>query len=284
MDLLEYGGSLIQSLLTELLSTAIAIPLVTYLVLKFFQNFRSARIWDVSGRLRQVFRPRPYPTLVLSTSSIYSGDARYSRPQTGIGQIRSLALFGSSLSRAYRADPDDRRILLSHECRISQGELTEDLIVIGGPKTNEIGLLLLKELAPRLPEGFSFAPETVSIRGKDTHTFALRFEGRLLQPSNDDEVVGLVLRTSNPLSPERTLTYVAGLGTYGTEAAARALLECTELHRPAPLTFRWWKWRFGGRPNAYLAIIRANLTGNQADSTTRSAVSPRVVNYTRLAS
>lgn len=74
MDLIEYTGSLLQSLLTELISTAIAIPLVTYLVLKFFQNFRSARIWDASSRLRQMFTPRPYPTLVLSTSSIHFGE------------------------------------------------------------------------------------------------------------------------------------------------------------------------------------------------------------------
>lgn len=281
MDLIEYTGSLLQSLLTELISTAIAIPLVTYLVLKFFQNFRSARIWDASSRLRQMFTPRPYPTLVLSTSSIHFGENNYRRPQTGIGQVRSLAMLGSSLSRAYRADPDDRRILFSHECRLDQGELAEDLIVIGGPKTNAIGMHLLAELEPQLPEDFSFAPRPDD-QGVPTGSFALVVGGVALQPASTDEVLGMVLRTQNPRSLDRNLTYIAGLGTYGTEAAARALIECHELHRPAPLTFRWWRWRFGGRPNAYLAIVRASLTGHHNDATPRSTANPRVVEYIRL--
>ncbi|MHA3725098.1 hypothetical protein ACXR2T_14615 [Leucobacter sp. HY1910] len=274
MNVVEVAGAVAQSLLVEIVSTAVAIPLITYFLLKFIESSKAARMWSVSSRVRQIFRGRTFPTIVMSTSSVHELSNGYKRPQTGIGQVRALALFAGSLSLAYRENIDENRVMFSQGCRVTQSEMSEDLIVIGGPKTNSIGRELLDLLSDQLPEGFSFAP--IELEGAPEPTYGIRYKGETLQPANDDEVVGIVLRIANPRAEDRLLTYVAGLGTYGTEAAARALVECRELHRAVPFTRAWWRWRKDGKPRGYIAVVRAGLTGHWGDASPRGATNPRI--------
>lgn len=285
MDLFTFLRDLAYALFTELVSTVIAIPLVTYLVVRFLQNLKSARIWGVSTRLRQILQPRPFPTIVLSTSAVYEGPGQYQRPMTGIGQVRALTWFGGPLGTAYRSHIDNTRVVFSDDYPITRDEFTDDLIVIGGPKTNSIGRALLDNgyLDGVLPEDFSFSIGKIPAPdGSSYRTFVLEMGGTQWQPANDDEVIGLVLRCHNPLSSlDRNLTYVAGLGTFGTEAAARALIENRLLHDPPPLSWRWFRvkiWHNG--KHAYLAIIGAKLSG---DGSTRSVGATRILARRELA-
>lgn len=284
MDLIAFLNDLSMALFTDILSTAIAIPLATYLIVKFFQNFRAARIWGVRTKLRQVFESRPYPTLVMSTSDVYTTETGYRRPMTGIGQVRAMARFGKSLGAAYRATIDDTRVVFSDEYQITRDEFTDDLVVIGGPKTNSIGNALLNggHLPGVLPDDFAFAPgEFTAADGTIGRAFTLRAGGTQWQPVSDDEVIGMVLRCRNPLSSgDRNLTYVAGLGTYGTEVAARALIECRSLHDPLPFSLRWFSDKTRRRGHrGYLAIVSAKLSG---DGNTRRVGSPTVRHLTAV--
>lgn len=284
-EFLAFFDDVLKSLVTDLIATIIIIPAVTYFSLRFFQNFRAARIWAVSTRVRQIFSPRRFPTLVLSTSSVYKGPNNYQRPQTGVGQVRALGVIAKSLSRAYRDDLDDRRLLLSADCNITQGDFTEDLIVIGGPKTNSIGKALLEEeLVGVLPAGFSFTTgDYIDEAGKHYAVDQLVAGGRRWAPEHSDEVYGMVLRCKNPRgATHQILTYIGGLGTFGTEASARALIECSELHLPTPLSWRWWRTCFSRKRFGFLAIVQASLTGNAAEGSTRSVVSPRIVHYEKI--
>lgn len=258
-------GDFIRGLIAELITTLIAIPLVTYIVVRFFQNFRAARIWDVQTKFGQVLNPRPFPTIVLATSGVHEGPGDYLRPMTGIGQVRALARFGKSLGGAYRNSLDETRVVFSEECHIHRDEFTNDLVLVGGPKTNKITRQLLQELRVGgvLPEDFAFETTTEIDSKGDSFTFdTLTFEGARYVPS-EGEVVGVVVRCHNPLSAsDRVLTIAAGLGTYGTDLAGKALVELWQLHQPAPFSPRWLKMKLGRkRKQGFTAVVSAKLSG-----------------------
>lgn len=218
MDIVDYGQRLFDSVITDFISTVIVIPVVTFLIVKFLQFRKAARVWGPSRSALDLWGPTPYPTIVLATSSIYQGANNYQRPQTGIGQVRGLAVFGSSLARAYRSVFDDRRVMLSHDCHLTRGEFTHDFIVLGGPKTNSVTRELLEtHLASRLPEGFEF--KTRDRDGAGGGYDVLTVAGAVTKPHNDDEVVGMVLRCPNPLGGHTGGRLVVD-GRNGLDAAA----------------------------------------------------------------
>lgn len=284
MDPAQIIGDLLIAVFTDLVATAVAIPVVTYIAVKFFQNFRSARIWGTTTKFRQVLQSRPYPTMVLSTSDVYVTASGYRRPMTGIGQVRALAWFGKSLNKAYRGSIDNTRVVFSEEYRITRDEFTDDLILIGGPKTNSIANALLNDgyLSGVLPEDFQFGRREETLDdGTRQEMFRLMLDGKIWEPRHDDEVTGVVIRCRNPLSAaERNMTYVGGLGTYGTEAAAVALTEQKRLHEPAPLSWKWLKRKFQRRGKyAYLALVGAKLGG---DGATRRVGETKVLAFREL--
>jgi hypothetical protein len=277
-EMWEFISSIGASLLTELIATVIVLPVATYLVVKTAQHSRAARMWGVSNRFLQIFQARPFPTIVISTSELREGKDGYSRPATGIGQVRALTLFAGTLPRAYRARLEADRVLFSVGCDLTQTEFTHDLVIIGGPKTNSVGKVLLEEhLSGSLPAGLSFREEGTHSGDDTASTFKLRFEGEVQEPAHQNEAIGMVIRAPNPLFPENHLTFVAGLGTYGTEAAARALTELKALHRPGFFSFRWFKWMVQRRPHGYVAIIRARLNGNVQNESPRVTSRPEIV-------
>lgn len=124
-----------------------------------------------------------------------------------------MALISASLRKAYRKAPLTN-IVFSHEP--IQKKIESDIIVLGGPKNNEIAGRFIDKfgLFDQLPEGF---------RWKVTG-------GESFLSEVEDEVVrvdyGVILQGTNPFSTNGT--YVAlfsGIHTYGTMAAARYFTE-----------------------------------------------------------
>jgi len=77
---------------------------------------------------------------VAASAQIDTG--KYLRPTTGIGQVRAIGYIIESLSAAY--DVKIENILLSTDQ--VQKQIEKDLIVLGGPKNNEITKLFLEKI------------------------------------------------------------------------------------------------------------------------------------------
>ena len=170
--------------------------------------------WLVFSRLpaRRMWRYADGDRLSLIVASSAQVDTgKYSRPTTGIGQVRAMSLLVPSLARAYRK-VDLEQVRLSS---LTPGkDLEADLLVLGGAKNNEITRKLLAGI-PGLP--FSAPAEVISWSGTD-------YEGVV-----DGEMVthdyGYVVRAPNPFAPSRRIVVIAGSHTYGVVAAARWLAE-----------------------------------------------------------
>lgn len=155
-------------------------------------------------------------TVVASSALIDTGT--YHRPATGIGQVRAMSILSPVLARGYR-DVDLERVRLSTE--VGGTDLANDLLVLGGPKSNQVADVLLKRLAPRL----SFTVEGTIIKwaGRD-------YDGSATGGAVDHDF-GYVVRASHPMHPHRRVVIVAGSHTYGTIAAARWLADQGGSHR-----------------------------------------------------
>jgi hypothetical protein len=146
--------------------------------------------------------------VVSSSAMVHTG--LYQRPVTGIGQVRALSLLSPLLRRAYR-DANLSEVLLSEE--LAGHDLNNNLLVIGGPKTNWLARDLLERLAPRLP--FTVTGTVITWGPSD-------YDGE----AEGDNVLhdfGYVVRAVHPLHPERRVVIVAGSHTFGTAAAAQWL-------------------------------------------------------------
>lgn len=170
--------------------------------------------WCVVRRLpaRRTWRYRGASELsvVLDTAHIDTG--RYQRPVAGLGQVRSLSLLIPSLTRAYR-DLDLEKARLS--AHVPGHEMEHDLLVLGGPKNNEVARRLLDAMAESLPFRLGGGDITwggTAYRGEAT-------EGEIARDC------GYIVRAPNPLNPDKRVVLIGGWSTYGTVAAARWLAE-----------------------------------------------------------
>lgn len=236
-----------KSLLIDLVSTLIILPVVTGAALYVLRLLPNRRIWAVR-RVPWRLDAASFPTIVVSTSS-FQETPRYRRPQTGIGQVRAIAAIAPSLSRAYGTGLDNYRLRMSFDCDLADPLYHGDLVTIGGPKTNEVTRLVLERIAAVLPEGFSF--ETA--RDGDGTSDRIVWEGATVDGATPGEVHGVVIRCANPLGRRGILTVLAGMGTFGTEAAAVAITTDPRL-RPG-LSESLHRTRF-----AYVALVRGEIT------------------------
>lgn len=170
--------------------------------------------WLIFSRLpaRRTWRYADGDKLTLVVASSAQVDTgKYSRPTTGIGQVRAMSLLVPSLARAYRK-VDLEQVRLS--ARTPGKDLEADLLVLGGAKNNEITAKLLDRL-PGLP--FTAPGEVIQWDGVD-------YEGA----TTGQDVVhdyGYVVRAPNPFAPGRRVVVIAGSHTFGTVAAARWLAD-----------------------------------------------------------
>ncbi|WP_262697652.1 MULTISPECIES: hypothetical protein [Streptomyces] len=149
-------------------------------------------------------------SIVLDTSHIDTG--RYQRPVAGLGQVRGLSLLVPSLTNAYR-DLDLEKVRLS--AHLPGYEMEHDLLVLGGPKNNEVAHRILDAMAGTLPfhlGGGAITWEGTAYKGETA-------DGQVIRDC------GYIVRATNPLNPNKRVVLIGGWSTYGTVAAARWLAE-----------------------------------------------------------
>ncbi|KAA0935847.1 hypothetical protein [Streptomyces apricus] len=123
--------------------------LVRWLVVR---RLPARRIWRYAGAGEL--------SVVLDTSHIDTG--RYQRPVAGLGQVRALSVLIPSLTHAYR-DLDLEKVRLS--AHLPGHEMEHDLLVLGGPKNNEVARRVLEAMADVLP--FQLGAGAITWEGTD---------------------------------------------------------------------------------------------------------------------
>lgn len=151
---------------------------------------------------------KPESLVIVVSSSGVVDTGQYGRPTTGIGQVRALAILAPRLTRAYRK-VDLERVRMSSQAL--GHELESDLLILGGPKTNECAELLLDQLRPRLP---------LSVSGNVITWNGTTYEG-VADEGHVTRDFGYIVRVPNPFAPHHRIVIVAGSHTYGGVAAAR---------------------------------------------------------------
>jgi len=212
------------ALVTDAISTLVVLPAVTLLVLFVLRVGPSLRIWGVRSSFLLPFGARNAPTVVISTGS-FQENPNYprGRPQTGTGQVFAIAAISPSIVAAYRTVIEHDRLRMSEDCDLADPLFQGDLITIGGPKTNEVTRVLLEKID--LPVGYGFETATLE---NGTTVDCIRWADAPVTPG-PQEALGLVIRCANPLGRAGVLTVLAGVGTFGTEAAAVALAGLSDL-------------------------------------------------------
>ncbi|GCE48111.1 hypothetical protein EI42_05567 [Thermosporothrix hazakensis] len=133
----------IRAILVNLVSNLLWLPigvLLAYLGFFFQVRLPHRRLWQLY---------KPSHLVICAANSTTTRTDVYNRPATGIGQVRAIALALQSLHSAYHKQLDVRNILLSTE-PLHQ-HIEEDLLILGGPKNNQIAEKLLHLLNEEQP-------------------------------------------------------------------------------------------------------------------------------------
>jgi hypothetical protein len=179
------------------------------------------REWLPDRRLWRLRDPSSL-TVIVSTNATPRHLPGSTRPGTGVGQVRGIAVLTPSLIRAYRTSLRSEMVLLSADADPS--DFKGDLILLGGPRTNAV-----TELA--------FAAEGLPVYMRDsrrqdgTGPVDSRIhwhppgqeEPEILDTADEgDCTYGFVLRHQNVLDPGSgsSMWIFAGTSTFGTQAAA----------------------------------------------------------------
>jgi hypothetical protein len=181
--------------------------LLTFLGRYFFIVVPSQRLW-------RFHKP---DSVVICTATNKTDTGLYIRPSTGIGQVRALVFIVTSLNKAYKRF-DFKRILLSTE---QIGHYIEnDLILLGGPKNNQVTKLFL--------EKFDFYN---LVNQSDDGSIYWQKTNKVFSGEIKNEVVvkdfGYIVCTRNIFSANshNRLVLFSGSHTYGTIAAAKYFCE-----------------------------------------------------------
>lgn len=151
---------------------------------------------------------------VAASAQIDTG--KYLRPTTGIGQVRAIGYIIESLSAAY--DVKIENIFLSTDQ--VQRQIEKDLIVLGGPKNNEIARLFLDKFS-----------EMGIVQQNENRIHWLHGEQKTYEGTTQNGVVvkdyGLIIRVANPFSSLKKTSFslFTGCHTFGTIAAAKYFTE-----------------------------------------------------------
>ncbi|WP_328711063.1 hypothetical protein [Nocardia salmonicida] len=170
--------------------------------------------WLLASRLpaRRTWRFSNVSGLEIVLDTDYIDTGHYQRPVAGLGQIRGLSLLIPSLTRAYRDIEFDKVWLSAH---LPGDRIEQDLLVLGGPKNNEVAARILAAMEGALP----FRSADGIVWEGDAPRRAEQVDGSIVRD------YGYIVRTSNPLNPARRVVLIGGASTYGTIAASRWLAE-----------------------------------------------------------
>jgi energy-coupling factor transporter transmembrane protein EcfT len=133
----------IHSILVSLISNLVWLPIGAFLALiGYFIQVRlpHRRLWRLGN---------PANLVICAATSTTTNTGVYHRPATGIGQVRALALAIRSLNHAYQRKMDFNNILLSIDHL--QERIENDLLLLGGPKNNQVSERFLKTIAHEQP-------------------------------------------------------------------------------------------------------------------------------------
>lgn len=174
----------------------------------------------------------PDRLIICTATSAYTDAGEYTRPATGLGQVRALGYAVESLGKAY--DVHIENVLFSME--ELQDRLERDIIVLGGPKNNRITRKFLDKLTPMQIADQVGGVIFWKVAGE---------EGEFRPATDGNRKVtmdyGLIIRCANPFADESRPTsfcLFSGCHTYGTIAAARYftenyIRECRGWHFPS---------------------------------------------------
>ncbi|MFE0764794.1 hypothetical protein [Streptomyces smyrnaeus] len=205
---------------------AVGSELVSALVAAALTGLMGLARWLLARRLpaRRIWRFEKAAELSTVVDTDHVDTGRYRRPVSGLGQVRALSLLVPSLHLAYR-DLDLEKLHLS--AHLPGSALEGDLLVLGGPKTNETAGRLLTAMADSLP----FRTGSGRIVWDGTPYEGDAADGAVTRD------LGLVIRAPNPFNPAARVVLLCGWSTYGTLAAARWLTtEGADRSLPADLT------------------------------------------------
>jgi hypothetical protein len=178
------------------------------------------REWLPDRRLWRLRDPSSL-TVIVSTNQTPRHLPGSTRPGTGVGQVRGIAVLTPSLIRAYRTSLRSDMVLLSADAQPE--DFKGDLILLGGPRTNEVtesacavdGLPVYMRDARR-QDGTGPVDSRI-------HWAPPGREPEILDTADEEDCVyGFVLRHENVLDPGSGswMWIFAGTSTFGTQAAA----------------------------------------------------------------
>ncbi|GIF65562.1 hypothetical protein Ais01nite_35970 [Asanoa ishikariensis] len=195
---------LTEQVLLTALTPGVGLAVLTWFGTRLRQRVPERRRW----RLKD-----PYSASICIAQSVTTNTGAYERPSTGVGQARALAVISPSLVRAY-SQFDTQRLCFPDEFR---KEMEQDVIVLGGPKNNEVAARILQRLEPRSQVKL----DSLSLTAPNGVNIPL---DQVTAPLTMDH--GVVARITNPYSAKpRTIILLSGAHTYGVVAAARYFVQ-----------------------------------------------------------
>lgn len=181
-------------------------------------SVKLSNFYLLENPIKRLWKIKDHKKLIICASTSTKTDTgEYYRPATGIGQLRSLGQIVESLGKAY--DIKIQNILLSIDQ--IQSQIESDIILLGGPKNNEITKLFLDKIEPLK----IVYQENSTIYWKNNE-IDIEYSGII----KDKKVVkdyGIAIRMRNPFD-SRKQTYISlfsGCHTYGTIASAQYFTE-----------------------------------------------------------
>jgi len=166
------------------------------------------RLWKIND---------PAKLIICASTSTKTDTGEYFRPATGIGQLRALGQIIESLGKSYTIRIQN--ILLS--INQIQKQIENDIILLGGPKNNEITKLFLDKINPLK----IVYQENSTIYWKKNE-IDIEYSGII----KDKKVVkdyGIAIRMKNPFDSRKQtcISLFSGSHTYGTIASAQYFTE-----------------------------------------------------------
>ncbi|MCH8903916.1 MAG: hypothetical protein IIA45_08390 [Bacteroidetes bacterium] len=199
--------NIIIGIVTSFIWFALGIMVVKFSSFYLFKN-PVKRLWRIKD---------PQKLIICASTSSKTDTGEYYRPATGIGQLRALGQIVESLGKSYNIRIQN--ILLSIDQ--IQKQIENDIILLGGPKNNEITKLFLDKI-----KALDIVHQKNSTifwnKGKTNVEYSGVTEGK--------EVIkdyGIAIRMKNPFDSNKQ-TYISlfsGSHTYGTIASAQYFTE-----------------------------------------------------------
>ena len=181
-------------------------------------------------------------------SMIANPEIEYNRTSTGLGEFRAMSVIVSSLSAAHKNIKLENILVLGKRDYVGNW-LENDMILLGGPKKNEMARLLLIRLKTELGQDIVELTEDGLLRwkvhGEEKDFRAIPAAKRQNDVPVVEEDYGLIIAMANPFCQGSTRAFLfAGCHTYGTAAAASYF---TTKHR--------WDQQKPKYSKTYIAII-----------------------------